>query len=59
MQFPAGVRSVVVGADNDAAGEAAAQKAAYAFAGRGLAVRIVRPLDGFKDFNDELRRATR
>jgi len=57
MQFPVEVRSVVIGADNDAAGEGAAQKAAHAFAGRGLTVRIIRPLAGFKDFNDELRGA--
>jgi DNA primase len=57
MQFPADVRSVTIGADNDAAGELAARKAAHAFAAQGLAVRIIRPLDGFKDFNDELRGA--
>lgn len=57
MQFPPGVRSIVIGADNDNAGRDAADKAAQAFALRGLAVRIVRPLDGFKDFNDELRGA--
>lgn len=54
MQFPPEVRSIVVGADNDAAGEAKAQEAARAFAMRGLAVRIIRPLAHFKDFNDEL-----
>lgn len=55
MQFPPEVRSVLIGADNDPAGRDAADKAARAFAARGLAVRILRPLDGFKDFNDELR----
>lgn len=55
MQFPPGVRSIVIGADNDNAGRNAADKAAQVFVLRGLAVRIVRPLDGFKDFNDELR----
>jgi DNA primase len=57
MQFPAGVRSIIIGADNDPAGKDAANKAAHAFAARGLTVRIIRPLDGFKDFNDELRGA--
>lgn len=57
MQFPAGVHSIVIGADNDAAGKDAADKAAHAFATHGLSVRIVRPLEGFKDFNDELRGA--
>jgi DNA primase len=55
MMFPPEVRSVVIGADNDDAGDAAARKAAHAFALRGLAVRIIYPLPGFKDFNDELR----
>jgi len=55
MQFPPEVRSIVIGADNDPAGREAADKAARAFAERGLPVRIIRPLDGFKDFNDELR----
>lgn len=55
MQFPPEVRSILIGADNDAAGAQAASSAAHAYAERGLAVRIIRPLDGFKDFNDELR----
>lgn len=55
MQFPPEVRSVLIGADNDPAGRDAAEKAARAYQARGLAVRILRPLDGFKDFNDELR----
>lgn len=54
MQFPADVRSIVIGADNDPAGQQAAHKAALAFAERGLSVRILRPLAGCKDFNDEL-----
>jgi DNA primase len=57
MQFPPAVRSVLIGADNDPSGRAAADKGAAAFAARGLAVRILRPLAGCKDFNDELREA--
>lgn len=57
MQFPPEVRSVVIGADNDAAGEVQAAEAARTFAGRGLQVRVIHPLAGFKDFNDELRGA--
>lgn len=57
MEFPQEVQSIVIGADGDPPGEAAAIKAAHAFAARGLAVRILRPLPGFKDFNDELRGA--
>ncbi|KPF91318.1 hypothetical protein IP81_11435 [Novosphingobium sp. AAP83] len=55
MQFPPNVQSVVIGADNDPAGRDAAQRAAHAFAQRGLTVRIIRPIEPFKDFNDELR----
>ena len=55
MQFPPEVQSVLIGADNDPAGRDAADKAARAYAARGLAVRILRPLPGCKDFNDELR----
>lgn len=55
MQFPPDIRSIVIGADNDEAGAKAADKAAKAFTSRGLAVRIIRPLEGFKDFNDELQ----
>lgn len=53
MQFPAEVRSVVIGADNDDAGQAASSKAAQAFAARGLMVRVIHPLPAFKDFNAE------
>lgn len=57
MQFPAEVRTVIIAADNDPAGEGAAREAAFAFAARGLSVRIIRPLPAYKDFNDELRGA--
>lgn len=55
MQFPSSVRSVVIGADGDEAGEREAQKAGAAYARRGLDARIIRPLEGFKDFNAELQ----
>lgn len=55
MQFPPEVRSILIGADNDEAGREAAAKAVQAFTARALPVRIIRPLAGFKDFNDELR----
>lgn len=57
MQFPANVRSVLIAADNDPAGRAASDKAAQAYALRGLMARSFPPLPGFKDFNDELRGA--
>ncbi|RYY09456.1 MAG: virulence-associated protein E, partial [Alphaproteobacteria bacterium] len=52
--FPAVVRSVVIGADGNAPGEAAAQKAAEAYTASGLSVRIMRPTPPFVDFNAEL-----
>lgn len=54
MQFPRMVRSVVIAADNDAAGEREATKAAEEFTDRGISVRIMRPSPGFKDFNEQL-----
>ena len=57
MLFPPEVRQVVIGADNDPAGIAAARTAAHAFVSRGLSVRILSPAQGCKDFNDEIRRA--
>ncbi len=55
MQFPVGVRTVAIGGDGDDAGRKAAHVAAQAFADRGLGSRMFFPLEGFKDFNDELR----
>lgn len=54
LDLPDAVRSVVIAADNDPPGIAAADKAAAAFAATGRAVRIMRPAAGFKDFNAEL-----
>ena len=54
MIFADVTKAVVIGADGDAAGEAAAIKAAEAYAQAGLAVRILRPTPGFKDHNAEL-----
>lgn len=55
MQFPAGVRNIAIGGDGDDAGRKAAETAADAFAARGLSVRKFFPLEGFKDWNDQLR----
>lgn len=57
MRFPALVRSIVIAADNDTAGEREAAKAAEAFIARGLSVRIMRPTPAFKDFNEQLASA--
>lgn len=53
LEFPPGIRSIVIGADNDATGRREADKAATAHAARGLAVRILSPQAGYKDFNAE------
>lgn len=58
MTLPDEVRSVVIGADGDAAGEAAAQKAAAAYVQAGKRVRVMRPGPGFRDFNAELMGTT-
>lgn len=57
MRLPDLVEAVVIGADNDAAGELAAQKAADAFTAKGKRVRIMCPDPAYKDFNDQLRGA--
>ncbi len=55
MKFPSVVRSLVIVADNDAAGEREARKAAEALTARGLQVRIIRPAPDHKDWNSELQ----
>lgn len=57
MEFPPIVRAVAIGGDADAAGRAAAEKAAAAFRARGLKVRTFFPIAG-KDFNAELMGAS-
>ena len=54
MVLPEAVRAVVIGADNDEAGERAADAAGRAFYHSGCAVRLMRPNRPFKDFNAEL-----
>jgi DNA primase len=58
VALPDVVRSVIIGADNDAAGEYAAMRAAERFALQGRQVRIMRPRPPHKDFHAQLR-ATR
>lgn len=55
MSLPVGVKSVTIGADRDASGDAHARRAGEAFALQGRSVRIIRPIIGFKDFNSELQ----
>ena len=52
--LPETVREVVLCADGDAPGQAAAEAAAQRFIGEGRVARIARPPAGF-DFNDMLR----
>ncbi len=59
MRFPALVRQVTVGGDNDDAGRASANKAAESFAARGVETRVMFPLSGAKDFNSELMERAR
>ncbi|WP_425441072.1 DUF7146 domain-containing protein [Sphingomonas rubra] len=55
MCLPPIVSSVIIAADNDAAGEQAARRSAEGFASEGRQVRIMRPNPPFKDWNDQLR----
>lgn len=55
LQLPVGATSIIIGADRDKSGEAAARSVAERLAGEGRTVRIIRPVRGFKDFNAELQ----
>lgn len=59
LELPAGVRSVIIGADNDTSGRLGAEEATKRFRNEGRNVRVIYPLDGHKDFNDELRGVAR
>jgi len=54
MRLPSVISSVIIGADADATGRDAAQKAAEAFRAAGRTARIIYPLAPAKDFNEEL-----
>ena len=54
VHLPAGVRSVVIAHDNDASGKSAGKKSADKLAREGRHVRLIQPLSGFKDFNEEI-----
>jgi len=55
LMLPAAVRSVVIAADADVAGDKAAEAAATRWRGEGRRVRIARPDRPGRDFNDLLR----
>jgi putative DNA primase/helicase len=57
LDFPKDVRNVIVLADGDAAGEAAARDCAWRWKREGRRVRIARPPQGM-DFNDMLAART-
>lgn len=54
IELPRGVTSLTIAGDNNAAGRAAAEVAAEAYAAQGRRVRIVYPGPDFADWNDEL-----
>jgi putative DNA primase/helicase len=54
LKLPPEVKSVIVLADNDAPGEAAARYSSQRWLHEGRRVRIARPPKGFNDFNDHL-----
>lgn len=53
--IPESVQTLTIAADNDAAGELAAQRAAEAHHIGGKTVRVMRPDPAFKDFNDQFQ----
>lgn len=55
MMLPEPVRSVVIGADADEAGYRFAAKARDKFMSEGRMVRVIVPMNGAKDFNEELQ----
>ena len=55
VQYPPGVRSIVLAGDNNTAGRAAVDRSALALNDAGYSVRVMYPEDGFADFNDMLR----
>jgi DNA primase len=59
MCLPPIVSSVIIAADNDAAGEQAARRATERFASEGRQVRIMRPDPVYKVWNDQLRGTAR
>lgn len=58
LVLPASVQQVTIGADADESGALHARRAAERLAEQGRKVRIIRPLDGHKDFNSELMEAS-
>ncbi len=54
VELPDAVESVIIAADNNLAGYAAAEAAGHAFAEQGRGVAVVFPDPAYKDWNDEL-----
>ena len=57
--LPTEIRSIVICADHDAPGLAAAEDAARRWQGEGRAVRILRAVEPGRDANDVIREAVR
>jgi len=56
IAYPPETTSIIIASQNDAPGRAAANKAETALLEKGFAVRTMFPAEGFKDWNDQLRR---
>ncbi|MBO9380264.1 DNA primase [Sphingomonas histidinilytica] len=55
IELPLPITKVTLAGDNDAAGQAAIERAGVALEARGYSVGTMFPRRGFKDFNDQLR----
>lgn len=55
IKLPPSLTAITIAGQNDAAGRAAVEAARGRFIERGIAVRLMYPAAGFKDWNDQLR----
>lgn len=55
LRLPPSLTELTIAGQNDAAGRAAVEAARARFIEQGIAVRLMYPADGFKDWNDQLR----
>ncbi len=55
IALPPSLRAITIAGQNDRPGRAAVEAARARFVEQGIAVRLMFPADGFKDWNDQLR----
>lgn len=55
LRLPPSLTELTIAGQNDAAGRAAVEAARARFVEQGIAVRLMYPADGYKDWNDQLR----